>query len=368
MGSDGGSGDDGKSRASGEVATGMSSDVGKSPASGGAATGKSSDGSKSPASGAVATGMASDDGMSPAPGAVATGKSSDGSKSLASGALATGMGSDDGKSPAPGAVATLTIRWATGGKFTVLADLGSTVGMFKEIVTKSCYVPAPRQCLIYKGRILKDEQTLKSYGVETDHTIHLVRESGDSPQLITPSHSGGFRGLLSGHRSTGGASSLGSFWDHVEHFVRQNPNLQKDIENMPMLLKVLNSPEIQRNIAALTNMAAVASPYCHFAEEATITAVRKTAVNNISTRERMGRRGLGVADIRSLLHDLFGPAKGNVVGGFSFADYGLIPGGTPDGSLLSQLLSPAAIKIFYDTFADPQLLNQVHYFSRLVHL
>jgi hypothetical protein len=92
------------------------------------------------------------------------------------------------------------------------------------------------------------------------------------------------------------------------------------------------------------------------------------AVNNISTRERMGQRGLGVADVKSFLHDLFGPSKENAVGGFSLADYGLVPGGTPDGSLLSQLLSPAAIKIFYDTFADPELLYKVHYFSRLVHL
>jgi hypothetical protein len=53
--------------------------------------------------------------------------------------------------------------------------------------------------------------------------------------------------------------------------VRQNPSLRKEIENMPMLLKVINSPEVQRNIATLT---ALTSPYCHFPEEATTTAGR----------------------------------------------------------------------------------------------
>jgi len=46
----------------------------------------------------------------------------------------------------------------------VRADLGSTVGAFKAIVAESCDVPAPQQRLIYKGRILKDDQTLASYG------------------------------------------------------------------------------------------------------------------------------------------------------------------------------------------------------------
>jgi ubiquilin len=78
-----------------------------------------------------------------------------------------GAGSGDGgESPlaAAAAGATLHIRCANGSKFTVQADLGATVGAFKEAMARSCDVPAPQQRLIYKGRILKDEQTLESYG------------------------------------------------------------------------------------------------------------------------------------------------------------------------------------------------------------
>jgi ubiquilin len=78
-----------------------------------------------------------------------------------------GAGSGDGGDstlPPAAAGATLHIRCANGSKFTVQADLGAAVGAFKEVVAGSCDVPAPQQRLIYKGRILKDEQTLESYG------------------------------------------------------------------------------------------------------------------------------------------------------------------------------------------------------------
>jgi hypothetical protein len=53
----------------------------------------------------------------------------------------------------------------------VQADLGTTVGAFKAVVAESCDVPAPQQRLIYKGRILKDDQTLASYGACTSFLL-----------------------------------------------------------------------------------------------------------------------------------------------------------------------------------------------------
>ena len=73
-------------------------------------------------------------------------------------------GEPAGGEPAAAAAATLHIRGTSGNKFAVRADLGATVGDFKAVVAESCDVPAPQQRLIYKGRILKDDQTLASYG------------------------------------------------------------------------------------------------------------------------------------------------------------------------------------------------------------
>lgn len=65
---------------------------------------------------------------------------------------------------APAALVALYIRDTRGNDFLVWADLGDTVWEFKVDFARSCNVPAARQRLIYKGRILKDDQTLASYG------------------------------------------------------------------------------------------------------------------------------------------------------------------------------------------------------------
>lgn len=82
------------------------------------------------------------------------------------------MGSDGDSGDAGGAggegaaaaAVTVHIRCSNGSKFSVQVDLEATVGAFKGVVAGSCDVPAEQQRLIYKGRILKDDQTLASYG------------------------------------------------------------------------------------------------------------------------------------------------------------------------------------------------------------
>lgn len=58
----------------------------------------------------------------------------------------------------------VNIRCSNGTKFSVRTTLESSVGSFKVLVAQNCDVPADQQRLIYKGRILKDDQTLQSYG------------------------------------------------------------------------------------------------------------------------------------------------------------------------------------------------------------
>nr|CAB3502123.1 unnamed protein product [Digitaria exilis] len=179
-----------------------------------------------------------------------------------------GGDADAGAEPAA-AQATLHIRCANGSKFAVRADLSATVGAFKAIVAESCDVPAPQQRLIYKGRILKDEQTLASYGVETDHTIHMVRGAAPPPAQTSPaanqetptnvpasSPAGGLGGLLEGLGSTGAANSggLGLFGsglpelDQMQQQLAENPNLMREIMNMPLMQNLMNNPDLIRNI------------------------------------------------------------------------------------------------------------------------
>lgn len=60
---------------------------------------------------------------------------------------------------------TVNVRCSNGSKFSVQVSLESTVGSFKSVLSQNCEIPAEQQRLIYKGRILKDDQTLKSYGI-----------------------------------------------------------------------------------------------------------------------------------------------------------------------------------------------------------
>lgn len=67
-----------------------------------------------------------------------------------------------------GKEAKVKIRSANGSKFYVHANLNSTVVNFKSIVAQKCHIPAQQQRLIHKGRVMKDDQTLRSYGMASD--------------------------------------------------------------------------------------------------------------------------------------------------------------------------------------------------------
>ena len=81
----------------------------------------------------------------------------------------------------------ISVRCSTGTKFTVEADTGDTVEELKSKLVEGSSVPAQQQRLIYKGRILKDEQTIEHYGIEDGHTIHLVRGAASAAPSPAPS-------------------------------------------------------------------------------------------------------------------------------------------------------------------------------------
>jgi ubiquilin len=84
------------------------------------------------------------------------GGAGDSSESKVSNEQGQGQGEEGG--------VVINVRCSNGTKFTVRTSLESTVGVFKSVLSRNCDVPADQQRLIYKGRILKDDQTLLSYG------------------------------------------------------------------------------------------------------------------------------------------------------------------------------------------------------------
>jgi ubiquilin len=65
----------------------------------------------------------------------------------------------------------INIRCSNGSKFSLQISLDSTVGSFKDLLAQQSDTPSDQQRLIYKGRILKDDQPLRSYGTDFSFLI-----------------------------------------------------------------------------------------------------------------------------------------------------------------------------------------------------
>ncbi|XP_039015114.1 ubiquitin domain-containing protein DSK2b-like isoform X2 [Hibiscus syriacus] len=172
----------------------------------------------------------------------------------------------------------VNIRCSNGTKFTVRTSLESTVGVFKSVLAQNCDVPADQQRLIYKGRILKDGQTLQSYGLQADHTVHMVRGFAPSSSVPPPTAAtnvgtpnttpGVTRGVgsnegagvgvpsfpgLNALGENGGFGLFGSGlpeFEQVQQQLTQNPNMMSELMNAPAVQSLMNNPELMRSLIA----------------------------------------------------------------------------------------------------------------------
>ena len=71
----------------------------------------------------------------------------------------------------------VNIKCSNADKYEVETSPTATVAEFKELLEKVSNVSVESQRLIYKGRVLKDDNGLDFYGVEDGQTIHLVRSN-----------------------------------------------------------------------------------------------------------------------------------------------------------------------------------------------
>ncbi|KAG6712145.1 hypothetical protein I3842_05G089600 [Carya illinoinensis] len=176
-------------------------------------------------------------------------------------------------------VVVINIRCSNGSKFTVRTSLKSSVSAFKAVLAQNCDVPADQQRLIYKGRILKDNQTLESYGLQAEHTIHMVRgfaSAASTPAAVnatatgnsgSPNNTPGVtRGVGSNEGGGLGSAGLGASlfpglgftsglfgdglpeFEQVQQQLTQNPNMMREIMNMPAIQSLMNNPDLMRSL------------------------------------------------------------------------------------------------------------------------
>ncbi|CAN1306928.1 Ubiquitin domain-containing protein DSK2a [Linum perenne] len=133
--------------------------------------------------------------------------------------------------PAPeedSGLVVVNIRGPKGIRFSVNTNLESTVEEFKPLVAQNCDIPANEMRLIYKGRIIKGETTLISYGVQANQSVDMVhRLPRDSSAPMT---------------------NVSSLHPDVEQVMNENPRLIKEMMNAPGVQCLLSYPELFRKL------------------------------------------------------------------------------------------------------------------------
>lgn len=122
----------------------------------------------------------------------------------------------------------------------------------KQAIAEKSDVEAERQRLIYSGRVLKDEDVLSVYKIQSSHTIHMVKGVARSaaaaaappaPQAL-PTMQTGQNPLdpltqLNSHRGFGAMAGVNPFSDMgVNH---NDPNMLQTMMNSPQFMQQMTS-------------------------------------------------------------------------------------------------------------------------------
>jgi ubiquilin len=147
----------------------------------------------------------------------------------------------------------------------------ATIKELREEVSKAFDVPVERLCLIFAGKILKDEETLAQHKIKDGLIVHLVirgpKPQPNSPQSTTTSsssHVGDQSAPSNPPRSSvgGGLPDLGglqnvlglggnSFADMqqaLQNQVLQNPELLRNMLENPMVQSLMSNPDVIQNL------------------------------------------------------------------------------------------------------------------------
>ncbi|PIL31037.1 hypothetical protein GSI_05732 [Ganoderma sinense ZZ0214-1] len=91
--------------------------------------------------------------------------------------------SDPTPPPAPPASSSeivINVKGPSELKLQITIATDKTVADLKQAIAEKSDVPADRQRLIYSGRVLKDEDALSTYKIQSSHTIHMVKGAARS--------------------------------------------------------------------------------------------------------------------------------------------------------------------------------------------
>jgi ubiquilin len=161
---------------------------------------------------------------------------------------------------------TITIKCSNASSSTVLIEHTATVADLKEKISQELSVAASLQRLIFRGRVLKDENTLDFYQISDGQTVHLVKSnpnvnnnataaSAATTATTTPLTQANNNPYAAGANANpfmglGGFPGLGGAPDmaRMQEQLMRNPEMMQQIMNSPMMENMMNNPEMMRNM------------------------------------------------------------------------------------------------------------------------
>ncbi|KAH8115848.1 ubiquitin-domain-containing protein [Phellopilus nigrolimitatus] len=164
-------------------------------------------------------------------------------------------------------------------KVQISISLDSTVAELKEAIAAKSDVEAERQRLIYSGRVLKDDDPLSTYKIQTTHTIHMVKGAarqgassagaagGSAPPPALPTMQAGQNPsdpltLLNGPMGHGVMAGFNPFADMGLN--ANDPNMMQGMMDNPAFLQqmsgLMSNPAILDQIIASNPQLAAMGP------------------------------------------------------------------------------------------------------------
>lgn len=124
-------------------------------------------------------------------------------------------------------------------------DPTTLISDLKAVLEATLNISVDRQRLIYRGRVLRDENSLQELGIDTGHTVHLVERPADGqdtrPQQAVQPGGVDLNRLLQGVFSAlGGGAAAGAAGGQQQQ--QQQPSPPHLLQSIVDYLQQLNNP------------------------------------------------------------------------------------------------------------------------------
>ncbi|KAB0801095.1 hypothetical protein PPYR_05449 [Photinus pyralis] len=135
----------------------------------------------------------------------------------------------------------------------------ATIKEFKELVAAKFKADVDQLCLIFAGKIMKDQDTLQTHNIKDGLTVHLVIKTAPRPSDSGPSRPPadisatpfnlGSLGGLAGLESLGmGSVNFMELQNRMQSELLGNPELLRQVLDNPLVQRLMNDPDHMRTL------------------------------------------------------------------------------------------------------------------------